>query len=980
MGGRMVFVFGSGFELDVAAGELRHQGETIPLQPKVFDTLRYLVENRDRVVGKQELIEALWGGESLNPIAIPWSVSHARKALLKHGGPRDSIKTVRGEGYRFTAEARRVTTASASVRPAPQNGASFAPSAAPSFASEPFVGRDDAMDRLQVALNEARAGSGRLVLLVGEAGMGKTTCARELTGSVQRSGMRVWAGRAVGDGAPAFWPWIQILRDACADRRLVGVERRAFETLMAKLVPEGLPPTMPARSPGPALADSSRFWLSEALAQALRQSAEQKLRVLLFEDLHDADDGSLEALALLAPKLAQARMLVVATARPGFLDSPRQTGAMRLRPGETLTLSGLTLADTDRYIAAVLGQAPPAETVDAVHAGSEGNPLFLKEAVRLLATRSHGPMGALELRLPDVVRQLVHQRIATLDHPTRELLAGASVLGNDFELSVLARIFTLPVDDLAARIDAAERARFLERAADDGAYTFAHALLRDAFYERLPTVDRRRLHAKAARALQSLAVVRPRLGAIAHHFHRALPEADADEASRACRLAGDAAMDLFGYDEAAQFYAWALEARGYGAQPPDPRTACELLLSAALASRRASHVRATRAACRRAVEIARGARFADVLLEAGRILRPTVWIAHVPDPLALDAVEQALPLLPPAGRARACALLAFLPPHSLSVERSRALSDEAVRTARELGDRSLLLEALASSFHALSGPDRIDELLAVADEVLQLDGPAVSWWSAEAFFARHHSLLQRGDAAGAERALRAFGACADRLRMPEAIWQHDRVRAQQLLCTGEYELAETRFHELFARASSFRTYGLFQYAAQMNALSWERDGRSLAAAGLANPDVAWKWAASLPVYRVEYVLSLIDGGDRAAALAEFNLLAVDGFAAVTRDMSYLYVLSRLATAAVRLEQRAAARRLYAELLPYAGHVTVNSLSISLGAVSHFLGVLAAFLGDPAAVEHFRASVLQNGRIGHTAHARRSEKALAGVPS
>jgi DNA-binding winged helix-turn-helix (wHTH) protein len=977
-GGRMVFVFGSGFELDVAAGELRHAGETIPLQPKVFDTLRYLVENRDRVVGKQELLDALWGGESLNPIAIPWSVSHVRKALEKRGLPRDSIKTVRGEGYRFMAEARRAAPASAPLSERPS--ATARPTAAPAAASEPFVGRDDEMDRLLASLNEARGGSGRLVLLLGEAGIGKTQCARELTGIVQRSGMRVWAGRAVGGGAPAFWPWIQILRDACADRRVVGGERRSLEAMIARLVPEGLPPAAAAvsRVTAPALADSSRFWLSEALALVLLQSAEQKLRVVLFEDLHDADDGSLEALALLAPKLAQARMLVIATARPGFLDSAHQTGALRLRPSETITLSGLTLADTERYATGVLGHAVPAEATGALYAGTEGNPLFLKEAVRLLATRSRGQLLADDLRLPDVVRQLVHRRIATLDHGTREILAAASVLGNDFELSVLKRIASVPAEGLVARIDAAERARFLERGVDDGTYAFAHALLRDALYEGLPTSDRKRLHAKAGRALQSLSVVRPRLGAIAHHFHRALPEASADETSRACRVAGDAAMALFGYDEAAQLYAWALEARGYDEQAPEPRAACELLLSIAIASRRAGRVRATRDACRRAVDIARRESYADVLLAAARTLRPTVWIGLVPDSLALDAVEQALPLLPPAGRASACALLAFMPPHALSVERSGALSEEAVRTARELGDRSLLLEALTSTFHALSGPDRLDELLAAADEVLLHDGPEVSWWSAEAFFARYHALFQRGDPAGAERALQAFGACAERLRMPEAIWQHDRVRSQQLLYTGQYELAETRFHELFARANSFRTYGVFQYAAQMNALSWERDGRSLVPANLANADVAWKWAAALPAFRVENIFARLDGGDRAAALAEFSALVADDFAALTRDMGYLYVLARLALAAVRLEQRDAARQLYERLRPYAGYVTVNALSISLGAVAHFLGMLAAFLGDPAAVDHFAASVTLNAHLGHTVHAQRSEEARAEV--
>jgi DNA-binding winged helix-turn-helix (wHTH) protein len=961
----MVFVFGPGFELDVVSGELRHNGEPIPLQPKVFDTLRYLVENRDRVVGKQELLDALWGGESLNPIAIPWSVSHARKALEQRGAPRDCIKTVRGEGYRFMAEARRVVPSASPERPA-----------AP---SEPFVGREGAMDRLLAALHDARAGEGRFVLVVGEAGIGKTRCARELAGAVQRSGMRVWSGRAVGGGAPAFWPWIQILREALADRRIVGAERRGLEAMMARLVPEGLPAAASARAAAPALADSSRFWLSEALAAGLLQLADAKLRVLLFEDVHDADDGSLEALALLAPKAAQARMLVVATARPGFLDSERQSGPMRLRPSETVALRGLTLDDTAHYIAAALGQPVSAEVASAVHAGTEGNPLFLKEAVRLLASRPGGHARAEDLRLPDVVRQLVHHRVAALEPTTREILAEASVLGNDFELPALKRIASCPPEQLVARLDAAERARFVERAEDGASYAFAHALLRDALYDGLPTVERRRIHARAGRALQSLSAVRPRLSAIAHHFRRALPEAGAEETSRACRLAGDGAMELSGYDEAAQLYEWALEARGYDDNAIDPRAACELLLLRSLALRRAGHVRAAREACRRAVEIARKERFGDVLLEAARILRPTVWIALVPDPLALEAVEEAKPLLARVGQGRACALLSFMPPHSLSDERCTALSEEAIRIAREHGDTQALLEALTSAFHALSGPDRIEDLLAAVEEVLEREGPEVTWWSAEAFLARHHALFQRGDMAGADRALQAFGACAHRLRMPEAIWQRDRILAQRLLYTGEHDAAEARFHELFARAASFRTHGVFQYAAQMNALSWERHGRSLPAAGLAAPDVAWKWAAALPEYRAENVLSLLDADDRLTALTQFGALAADDFAAVNRDMGYLFVLCRLALAAVRLEQRDAARALYGKLLPYGGFVTLNSLSISLGSVAHTMGMLATFLGrEGEALEHYRHAVAQNTAIGHTAHARRSQAALEGL--
>src|SRR5262249_24201136 len=155
------------------------------------------------------------------------------------------------------------------------------------------------------------------------------------------------------------------------------------------------------------------------------------------------------------------------------------------------------------------------------------------------------------------------------------------------------------------------------------------------------------------------------------------------------------------------------------------------------------------------------------------------------------------------------------------------------------------------------------DLLTAADEILALDGPVVSWWSSEAYFARFQALYQIGDVPGAERAIEAFGECAHRLRMPEATWHHDRIRAPELMYKGEFARAEARFHELFAQSQSFRTNGIFQYAAQMNALSWERDGRALPTAALANADVAWKWAAALPVFRAERIMSLIDLGESA---------------------------------------------------------------------------------------------------------------------
>ena len=102
----MNFLFGH-FELDASGYKLRRDGSEVPLQPKVFDAIRYLVEHHDRVVRKEELLEALWPGEHVNDTAVPWTISRARKALGQGPEAKDPIETVRGRGYRFTARRAR---------------------------------------------------------------------------------------------------------------------------------------------------------------------------------------------------------------------------------------------------------------------------------------------------------------------------------------------------------------------------------------------------------------------------------------------------------------------------------------------------------------------------------------------------------------------------------------------------------------------------------------------------------------------------------------------------------------------------------------------------------------------------------------------------------------------------------------------------------------------------------------------------------
>ncbi|MGH7436977.1 MAG: winged helix-turn-helix domain-containing protein, partial [Polyangiaceae bacterium] len=196
----MIFSFGY-FELDAGTYKLRKGDREVALQPKVFDTIRYLIENRDRVVRKEELLEALWPGEHVNDTAVPWTISRARKVLEQDADSNYPIETVRGRGYRFAGEVRK-------SRPSePPTSSSRLTAPLSRSTVDPFVGRVDAMERLVGALHEASAGRGRLVLMTGEAGIGKTRCLNEFAVLARGLNHGVWTGRCLEGGrGAAFWP------------------------------------------------------------------------------------------------------------------------------------------------------------------------------------------------------------------------------------------------------------------------------------------------------------------------------------------------------------------------------------------------------------------------------------------------------------------------------------------------------------------------------------------------------------------------------------------------------------------------------------------------------------------------------------------------------------------------------------------------------------------------------------------------------
>jgi DNA-binding winged helix-turn-helix (wHTH) protein/tetratricopeptide (TPR) repeat protein len=981
--GGVSFFFGD-FELDGSTYKLLRAGSEIPLQPKVFDAIRYLLENHDRVVLKEELLDALWPGEHVNDTAVPWTISRARKVLGQHADANHPIETVRGRGYRFTDSVRQ-GGASASppdsttaVRRAAESVKSRAP-------SDPFVGRVDSIERLLGALHEANSGRGRLCLLTGEAGIGKTRCIGEFALMARRLKVSVWTGRCLEGGrTAAFWPWVQVLRDALDEGSLGPGPKQEIQKLLAKLSPNpdasNLVVDVAASS-----AVAARFWVLEKLSRVLL-NAETAPRVVLLDDVQWADEASLDLLIFLSAELSRAPVLVVATARdalpPGSEAWAKALG--RLGPCERIELVGLRSTDVDHYVAEVTGFELPPEIQRTVYTKCGGNPLFLQETARLLtALGDRGGVRSLrtdDITVPGVARDVLRARLTGLPAATCEALEFACVLGQEFDLPVLQSALGVEAKDLLVRLDEAARARLIAPRRRTGTYGFTHDTIREALYEELSTARRVELHGRVAHAFDERSGGDFRLNDLAYHYYQALPRTDPAVVERYARMAGEAAMRGFAYEDAAQFFGWALDAqrfRGNG----DPRSHCELLLALAAAFRLSGRIRDAHKSVERAIEIARNNRFADLLSEAARKLRPFLSVALVPDPLSLQALEDASNLLSEDQRSlriRVLGQLACIPPHSLSIEKSRELSERAVALAREGTDADDLIEALKGRLHALSGPDHIDELLESTDEILHLDAYLTSITRGEAEVARYQAFIHRGDVSAALGAVEEIGRLGRVLRRPEMLWRHERDLAQIAFHRGDFQAAQTKFQELAMKSRQLRLpYGRFFFILQILQLAYERTGVVSLQSSAREWRGEFEWATALPSFRAHELRFMLEVGHVENARRAWEVMAQGGFENITKELGYLNALAQLSLVAVALGDRDRAALLYDLLRPYPRHNTPTNFGFYQGSVSYFLGQLASLLGRAGdAVGHLEDALVMNGELGFVPQLARTQFALA----
>ena len=318
---------------------------------------------------------------------------------------------------------------------------------------EQFVGRETELAELVRCVDETRDGRGAIALVVGEPGIGKTVLLNQLAGYAEDRGVMNLVGLCSEDeGAPPYWPWVQALRsyfeeiesDALIDQLGAGA------SIIAEAVPEVRLklPDLPRLDPDPN-PESARFRLFDAMALFLHRAASENPILLIFEDLHWADEPTLRMLAFLSRRLDQSSLMVAGSYRDVDI---RRTHALYRVLGEItraqrlvrISLRGWSREDTARYFETSGGGALPDAKLGELFDRTRGTPLFVAEVTRLLVgeERVHSEEGrhTWAIRIPEGVKEAIGRRLDRLSEGCNKILAIASVVGPRFRGEVLDRL------------------------------------------------------------------------------------------------------------------------------------------------------------------------------------------------------------------------------------------------------------------------------------------------------------------------------------------------------------------------------------------------------------------------------------------------------------------------------------------------------------------------------------------------------------
>jgi DNA-binding NarL/FixJ family response regulator len=606
-----------------------------------------------------------------------------------------------------------------------------------------FVGRVVERARLEAALEAAEQGEPGLVLIGGEAGIGKSRLAAELVSIANARGAMVARGLCLETKAATlpFGPWVEILEELIRRDPSTGDARTDEPTTaaFARLVPEFEPPE---RSDARLPSGDDRLRLFHAVLALVRQTAEDHVLHLVIEDVHWADASSLDLLRFVAAQLSAERLLMLATFRSDELhvgdQLPSALGELvRLPHVARIDMAPFTEAEVADQLTGIGGRRPDDEVVRRIFARSDGNPFVVEELAG----------GAPDGTLPPTLSDVLAHRLATLSPETRRVVLAASAVGREVGHDLLARISAVPKERLVDALREAVERHVLVRAGPRGdSFAFRHALIEEFAYGALLSPERDAIHGEIVTALQDV-------------------DGSSAEIARHAILAGDLRLGLASAvdaaDQARETLAFA-EALAHAQQAL--RLWSEVEDAEGVAARDEPSLLVFAARCAVAVgdwsQAATLGRWALGLLDHDRrdervalLLDLADWHQYSDDGVAhADALRDAAELVPAnppsAQRARVLTELVIKATWEGNIDEARQLAQEAVEVARTIGVRTeevRALTALALTFTSSLQFDTAVQILSEAEQIVATGKVTEEYVVATLVFRRCELALLTGD-------------------------------------------------------------------------------------------------------------------------------------------------------------------------------------------------------------------------------------------
>ncbi|MDD7942941.1 AAA family ATPase [Actinomycetospora lutea] len=829
-----------------------------------------------------------------------------------------------------------------------------------------FVGRAHALSRLLDAVEEAAGGRARLVLVGGEAGIGKTTLVGE---AATRSGWSVgWGTCADADQAPAFWPWTTALRSL----RATGPDDAppaADAAELARLLPELTEPSTPAAEP-PADPDAARLRLFDAVSRSLERLARRAPVFVVLDDLQWADESTLALLRFVTRPYRPVPLVIVAAYRHDELDAGRAATVAELAArGESLLLHGLAGGEVHELVAAVAGCATADRWAAEVHRRTDGHPFLVHQLAEMLADPTQ-PAGA----VPSAARDLVLRRVDRLGEGSRRLVEAAAVAGTELLPDVLGEVCGLGATELAERVADGVRAGVLVTGTAGSRTRLAHDLVREAVAAALPVARRLELHQQLVETLERRHArgLPVEAADVARHAAAAVPLRGGAPAVHWARMAAAAERSRLAFAEAATHLVRARRALEDAGAPDAGPQLVDLLVDEADARARSGDASAAR------VLLDDARRGAGALGDADRLGRVALAVQRLGARFAMarDAIveelETALAGVRGAGTALEAELTAGLARelrHSVPAQRVRAapLSERALDLARTLDDPATLAACLLARHDVLWTPGRAAARRELAREITALaERTGDAERHAEGLLLTANALLELGSPAF-RAVLGDYLHAAQRFRQPRHDYLALTRRAALALVDGRLDDGEQLIEEASALGERIGEPDTGNVRmSQLLGLVRARGEPDLLRATAAE---AVRWWIGVPSHAHAVAAGFLalsgEPDDLDGARRHLDIvLALDTW---RDDRSYLWpvFVGGMTTAAVRLDNRAVCAQLLAELEPVTDECGVNgALVCFMGSNAHWAGLLAAALGRRADAERWLRQALNvHRRLG-----------------